>query len=74
MRSAMHENLIALKSFFLCVCSRSLVMQEEALSALSSPALLVDLGKVQRNAQRMIERWEKLGVRLRPHMKTHKTV
>ncbi|XP_075876781.1 D-serine dehydratase isoform X2 [Nelusetta ayraudi] len=50
------------------------MMQEEALSSLSSPALLVDLDKVKRNAHRMMERCDKLGVKLRPHMKTHKTL
>lgn len=57
-----------------CVCSSSVMMQEEALLSLSSPALLVDLDKVQRNAHRMMERCDKLGVKLRPHMKTHKTL
>lgn len=50
------------------------MMQEEALLSLSSPALLVDLDKVKRNANRMMERFDKLGVKLRPHMKTHKTL
>lgn len=60
--------------FAACVCPSAVVMQEEALSSLSSPALLVDLDKVKRNAHRMIERCDKLGVKLRPHMKTHKTL
>uniref|UniRef100_A0A3B4T817 Zgc:162816 n=1 Tax=Seriola dumerili TaxID=41447 RepID=A0A3B4T817_SERDU len=46
----------------------------EPLSALCTPALVVDVDKVKRNAQRMIERCQKLGVQLRPHMKTHKTL
>uniref|UniRef100_A0A3P9KI79 D-serine dehydratase n=1 Tax=Oryzias latipes TaxID=8090 RepID=A0A3P9KI79_ORYLA len=46
----------------------------ERLSALCTPALVVDLDKVKRNAQRMIERCQKMGVQLRPHMKTHKTL
>lgn len=49
-------------------------MNEEALSALCTPALVVDVDKVKRNAQRMMEFCEKLGVQLRPHMKTHKTL
>uniref|UniRef100_A0A673B6H9 Zgc:162816 n=1 Tax=Sphaeramia orbicularis TaxID=375764 RepID=A0A673B6H9_9TELE len=42
--------------------------------SLCTPALVVDVDKVKRNAQRMIERFQKLGVQLRPHMKTHKTL
>uniref|UniRef100_H2M7I3 Zgc:162816 n=1 Tax=Oryzias latipes TaxID=8090 RepID=H2M7I3_ORYLA len=49
-------------------------MAMEGLSALCTPALVVDLDKVKRNAQRMIERCQKMGVQLRPHMKTHKTL
>lgn len=49
-------------------------MKEEALSSLFTPALVVDLDKVKRNVQRMSERYEKMGVQLRPHMKTHKTL
>uniref|UniRef100_A0A3Q0RS19 Zgc:162816 n=1 Tax=Amphilophus citrinellus TaxID=61819 RepID=A0A3Q0RS19_AMPCI len=44
------------------------------LSSLCTPAFVVDVDKVKRNAQRMIERCQKLGVQLRPHMKTHKTL
>lgn len=57
-----------------CVCLSSVIMKEEVLSALCTPALVVDVDKVKRNVQRMIERFEKLGVQLRPHMKTHKTL
>ena len=39
-----------------------------------SPGFLVDFDKVKRNAQKMIDICDKLGVQLRPHMKTHKTV
>ncbi|XP_061587340.1 D-serine dehydratase [Cololabis saira] len=49
-------------------------MEGEPLSALCTPALVVDVDKVKTNAQRMIERCRKLGVQLRPHMKTHKTL
>uniref|UniRef100_A0A3Q3ME00 Uncharacterized LOC113134930 n=1 Tax=Mastacembelus armatus TaxID=205130 RepID=A0A3Q3ME00_9TELE len=42
--------------------------------ALSTPALVVDVDKVKRNAERMIQYCQKLGVQLRPHMKTHKTL
>uniref|UniRef100_A0A3B3Y2A0 D-serine dehydratase-like domain-containing protein n=1 Tax=Poecilia mexicana TaxID=48701 RepID=A0A3B3Y2A0_9TELE len=46
----------------------------EPLSALCTPALVVDVDKVKRNAKRMMERCHQLGVQLRPHMKTHKTL
>lgn len=41
---------------------------------LNTPAALVDLDVVERNCARMGERMATLGVRLRPHVKTHKTV
>uniref|UniRef100_H3CR49 D-serine dehydratase n=1 Tax=Tetraodon nigroviridis TaxID=99883 RepID=H3CR49_TETNG len=46
----------------------------EALCSLFSPALVVDLDKVKRNVQKISEHYEKMGVQLRPHMKTHKTL
>lgn len=49
-------------------------MEGEHLSALGTPVFVVDVDKVKRNAKRMIETFEKLGVQLRPHMKTHKTM
>lgn len=41
---------------------------------LSTPALIVDLDKLETNIQRMAERARTHGVRLRPHIKTHKCV
>ena len=41
---------------------------------LGTPAALVDLDVAERNAARMGERASRLGVRLRPHVKTHKTI
>ncbi|XP_054624421.1 D-threo-3-hydroxyaspartate dehydratase isoform X2 [Dunckerocampus dactyliophorus] len=55
-------------------CQRAASMDGEPLSSLCTPALVVDVEKVKKNAQSMIERCEKLGVQLRPHMKTHKTL
>lgn len=49
-------------------------MKDEALSSLFTPALLVDLDKVKKNVQRMSAHCETMGVQLRPHMKTHKTL
>jgi D-serine deaminase-like pyridoxal phosphate-dependent protein len=39
---------------------------------LSTPAVLVDLGVLERNIARMQERAREAGVKLRPHAKTHK--
>jgi D-serine deaminase-like pyridoxal phosphate-dependent protein len=45
-----------------------------ALSSLTTPCALVDLDRVERNAELMAQRARRLGVRLRPHVKTHKCV
>lgn len=42
------------------------------LEDLPTPALLVDLDRLEVNLSRMQERCERLGVALRPHVKTHK--
>jgi D-serine deaminase-like pyridoxal phosphate-dependent protein len=44
------------------------------LSDLKTPAFAVDLAKLERNTARMAATAQRLGVRLRPHVKTHKTV
>ncbi|MHC4943034.1 MAG: alanine racemase [Planctomycetota bacterium] len=41
---------------------------------LETPAFLIDLEKLKRNIRRMQERAKRAGLKLRPHMKTHKTV
>jgi D-serine deaminase-like pyridoxal phosphate-dependent protein len=41
---------------------------------LPTPALLVDVDRLERNLREMSERCAGLGVRLRPHVKTHKCV
>jgi len=46
----------------------------EFIKDLCTPALVIDLDKVKRNAEGMRARFQKLGVQLRPHMKTHKTL
>jgi len=43
-----------------------------AIDDLSTPALLLNLDVLDRNLDRMAKRTESLGVRLRPHVKTHK--
>lgn len=42
------------------------------ITDLATPAALVDLDALERNAQAMAARAHRLGVRLRPHVKTHK--
>jgi 3-hydroxy-D-aspartate aldolase len=43
------------------------------LSAIDTPALLIDLDAMTRNLERMAARVNALGLRLRPHAKTHKS-
>lgn len=54
----------------------SLTVSETArtIDALVTPALLLDRGRLGRNIQRLAERARKLGVVLRPHMKTAKSI
>ena len=44
------------------------------LADLPTPALLVDLDRLEANLARMQERCDRMGVALRPHVKTHKCV
>ena len=44
------------------------------IEELPSPSFIVDINKVKRNCERMKRRCDSLGVKLRPHMKTHKTL
>ncbi|MCU0303568.1 MAG: alanine racemase [Thermoanaerobaculales bacterium] len=44
------------------------------IDELPTPCALVDLDRLEANAERMAERAHELGVRLRPHVKTHKCV
>jgi len=44
------------------------------ISDLRTPAFLIDLNQLKTNAGMMINRARDLGVQLRPHVKTHKTV
>ncbi|XP_076880930.1 D-serine dehydratase [Brachyhypopomus gauderio] len=46
----------------------------EFIKDLCTPAFVVDIDVVRRNAETMLERFQQLGVQLRPHMKTHKTL
>ena len=44
------------------------------LHDIKTPALVLDVGRVRRNARRMAERVRGMGASLRPHVKTHKCV
>src|ERR1051325_10498510 len=44
------------------------------LHNIKTPSLVLDVGRVERNARKMSERMRALGVSLRPHVKTHKCV
>src|SRR5262245_65949492 len=49
-------------------------MPGQRLTELETPCLLLDVERLERNCQRMLARAEALGVRLRPHLKTAKSV
>jgi len=44
------------------------------LSNLETPALVLDRGRVERNIARMRDHLSRLGVSLRPHVKTAKSI
>jgi D-serine deaminase-like pyridoxal phosphate-dependent protein len=46
----------------------------QSLETLETPCLLLDVGRLERNCARMRERAQALGVKLRPHLKTAKSV
>ncbi|TIP76707.1 MAG: DSD1 family PLP-dependent enzyme, partial [Mesorhizobium sp.] len=46
----------------------------QTIDALITPSLLLDRGRLERNIQRLAEHARKLGVVLRPHMKTAKSI
>lgn len=45
-----------------------------SLETMETPALVLDLAKVDRNIARLREKLAKLGVRFRPHVKTSKSL
>lgn len=51
-----------------------IIDQTMDLETIPTPALLLDVGRVQRNAERIGNRVRDLGARLRPHVKTHKSI
>jgi len=44
------------------------------IDELSTPCALVDLDRLEQNAEHMADKARRLGVRLRPHVKTHKCI
>lgn len=49
-------------------------MTIKSLDELKTPALLLDVERMRRNAERIGDRVRESGVRLRPHIKTHKCI
>lgn len=45
-----------------------------SINDLRTPSFLIDQPQLKKNAQTMIDRAKSLGIRLRPHVKTHKTI
>ncbi len=54
--------------------NRAVTGKAETIYALVTPALLLDRGRLERNVQKLDERAKALGVVLRPHMKTAKSI
>ncbi len=50
------------------------MLRPMTLESLPTPCALVDLDRLERNAAAMSQQARRLGVRLRPHVKTHKCV
>lgn len=48
-------------------------MELTLLEQIDTPALVVDLDKMEANIEKMVERARKAGIKLRPHTKTHKS-
>ncbi|KAK3533335.1 hypothetical protein QTP70_017180 [Hemibagrus guttatus] len=55
-------------------CRFKMASSTEFTKDLCTPAFIVDLDIVRRNSDAMLDRFLGLGVQLRPHMKTHKTL
>ncbi|MCY4464699.1 MAG: alanine racemase [Chloroflexi bacterium] len=47
-------------------------MRGQAIDALETPSVLIDMDIMERNIARMQERCDQLGIDFRPHIKTHK--
>ena len=51
-----------------------LTTMSDTLTALDTPALILDMDKAERNVARLTKRLTRLGVTLRPHVKTAKSI
>ena len=74
---SLHQRQIDFGTWHNAVCFSELVTMmslhpPQPVTEVSTPCFLVDVDIVRRNAQSMIDRCAGLGVKLRPHMKTHK--
>ena len=49
-------------------------MSDATIDAIETPALVLDVTKVERNVARLTGRLESLGVGFRPHVKTAKSI
>jgi D-serine deaminase-like pyridoxal phosphate-dependent protein len=47
---------------------------KKSISSLPTPSYLVELHRLKQNVETMRQRAKNLGVSLRPHVKTHKTI
>ncbi|HKJ44191.1 MAG TPA: alanine racemase [Balneolales bacterium] len=56
------------------ITNESIIVTKMQLKDLRTPAFLIDLSKLQANSTHMIRKAEEYGVKLRPHVKTHKTI
>ena len=54
--------------------NRSLIGRPNSRNLLDTPALVLDLDVMERNLDLMAEHCERVGLQLRPHCKTHKSV
>ena len=48
------------------------MLRSMTIEHLPTPCAMVDLDRLERNATAMTQQARRLGVRLRPHVKTHK--
>ncbi|HWU71427.1 MAG TPA: hypothetical protein VN017_08745, partial [Pseudoxanthomonas sp.] len=54
--------------------ARTQALSVETLDSIGTPALVLDLDRVERNVARLTRHLDSLGVGFRPHVKTAKSV
>ena len=72
-KKSLREPLVILVSLWFKI-ARSCYPAVVRIDDLQTPSALVDLDRLESNAARMVEKALRLGVRLRPHVKTHKCI